>query len=255
MKTKVLFVPAVIIASGFLAINQLKPTFDLYVIKRIERDVVKAYSEKVETVARNSVAQKAELDANSEKKQLMKRFVPSEQDEARALDNFNFLVSQSGLVTSQITIQPVEAQEPTEAVFAVDPSTEASTQSNTSAQDVYVAPKAKKFMAVVEGIGGYSNIKELTQKLMGYDRLHDLQSLKITVSSGEEAAGTLTVALGLVLPYQAAPKTVTGGGITNIPHLQNEALDFSVADAVKTKIDNPVPDFVLGTDGKSNPFE
>jgi Tfp pilus assembly protein PilO len=271
MKIKVLLVPTIIIFSGFLAINYLMPDFHLYMEKRAERDNVKMHAEKAQTVVENAASQKGELAQNEEKVTFLNRFVPKEKDEARSLDNFNFLITQSGLVTSRIAIQGVVEKDGADSVFAVttdqvpaDPlaldGSGVAGASGLPLQPMYRAPEKQEYTVVLEGVGGYQNIKELVTKLGGFDRLNALQSLKITTTKngaeGEEnGGGSLTVSLGLILPYQAMPRLASGQAITVIPALAQASLDVSGVDAAKSKMTNTVPDSILGTDGKSNPFE
>jgi Tfp pilus assembly protein PilO len=272
MKIKVLLVPTIIIFSGFVAINYLMPDFYLYIEKRAERDNAKMHAEKAETVVRNAVSQKAELEQNQEKVSFLNRFVPQQKDEARSLDNFNFLITQSGLITSRIAIQGVLEKKGADSVFAVTdqvPADPLALEMPNGAgaltmpmKPTYKAPESEEYTVILEGVGGYQNIKELITKLGGFDRLNTFQSLKITTTKngtaeGEETstAGTLTVILGILLPYQATPKLASGEAITVIPALQQSSLDVSIVDAVRSKMTDTVPDSVLGTDGKSNPFE
>jgi Tfp pilus assembly protein PilO len=272
MKIKVLLVPTIIIFSGFLSINYLKPDFDSYMQKRIERADAKVHSEEVEMTVQNAMNQKNELDQNKDKAAFLNRFVPQEKDEARSLDNFNFLITQSGLVTSRIAIEGVVDQSATDSVFAVTEQISADPLVGMPGaagvelvpapiQLTYVAPQKEEYTVTLEGVGGYQNIKELITKVTSFDRLNALQSFKVTTTKNgtdaepQETTGTLTVSVGLLLPYQKTPKLALGEAITVIPFLQQPSLDLSVVDSLQTQMTNTVPNSILGTDGKTNPFE
>ncbi len=269
MKIKVLLVPTITIVSGFLAINHIKPDFDTYIQKRAERDNVKMAAEKADATLQNAISQKSQLDQNAPQVEFLNRLVPKEKDEARSLDNFNFIITQSGLITSRIGLQEVAKEDPTDSVFATTDQIPADPLMTVAPEGmpaeaviapVYKAPEKESYIVTLEAVGGYSNIKEFVQKLESFDRLHSVDSFKISTTQNgtdDEAAqsGTLTLTTNLDLPYQPAPSMSTGQSIVLIPSLQTPDLDITGVTDFQGKKTTTVPDSVLGTDGKSNPFE
>jgi hypothetical protein len=125
----------------------------------------------------------------------------------------------------------------------------------------YVAPKVKEYSISLEALGGYGNIKDLLKRLTEFDRIQEVESFTIATeevpaTEGEEPAssGTLVFSYTSLLPYQAAPAPVGGQVLVSVPGLNQPNFNFAVIDDVKAKA-VVVPDMVLGTDGKANPFE
>lgn len=285
MKIKVLVVPTLIVISGFVALNYIKPEFDTYKQKRVERDAAKEDAAQAENVAKNVNALKGELETQKEKVTFVKRYFPAEKDEARIFDSINFLTGQAGLITSRIQVQKVEDEETAQgsgkATFAtnIDPIATAGPGNMPGVADPntamalpgmatiapYQAPAVKKYSFSLEALGGYSNIKDLMKKLEGFDRVQQVESFKISTSEnstsaseGEETTsttGTLTLTYNAVLPFQEMPSTVTGEGIVGIPGFKQGTFNFTSVDKIQTAITDTVPDTVLGTEGKANPFE
>jgi hypothetical protein len=270
MKTKVLIVPTLIVVSGFVSLQYLKPDFDTYMQKRIQRDASKESAAQAEAVANNVKALKEELTAQKAKVDFVKRYLPAEKDEARMFDSFNFLTTQNGLLASKIQVKKIEEAVDDQAsqVFGTlgpetDPSLAMPSPPTIYGDTMpYSPPKVKEYSIELEALGGYSNIKELLKKLQEFDRLQDIQSFKIGIEQGvapegeEEPAntGTLTLTYNANLPYQATPAPVSGGALVAIPGFNQPTFDFTATDAVQAK-GVTVPDMVLGSDGKANPFE
>lgn len=280
MKTKVFIVPTLIVVSGFVSLHYIKPNLDVYMQKRAERDAAREHAAQAESIAKNVGALTGELETQKEKMSFVKRYLPEEKDEARMFDSVNFLTGQAGLITSRIQIQKVDdelggAEESQTFAESIDP---AATGEAQAALDpgtglpmaallpgsVYKAPSIKKYALSLEALGGYSNIRDLLKKLEGFDRLQQLQSFKIAVSEGtsgsaEEggsgATGTLTLTYTATLPFQKKPELVTGESIVNIPGLKQSTFNLAVLEEAQAKVTDTVPDTVLGTEGKANPFE
>lgn len=279
MKIKILIVPTLLILAGFVALSFIKPDFDVYMQKKVERDEAKRNAEQAEATARNVNALKGELETQKEQVSFVKRYLPIEKDEARMFDNLNFLTGQAGLITSLIQVQPVEEITDTSQTFAVsadpfvaadtgamipDPNLPLGSLSSLPAQ--YVAPKVEKYGITLEAIGGYANMKELLRKLNGFDRLQELQSFKISTekegaqnndgTEGETGGtGALNFTFFTHLPYQPMPNLLSGGAIVGIPGLQSGSFNMAPVASVQSTITDQVPDTVLGTEGKANPFE
>lgn len=275
MKIKVLIVPTLIIASGFVTFQYLKPDFDVYMEKRAERAIAQENASKAEATAKNVSALKEELETQKEKVSFVKRYVPHEKDEARMFDSLNFLTGQTGLLASKIQILEVAEEETgadqafatVDPVATADPMTLLPTDPNAlpglqNAAMPYKAPKVRTYAVSLEALGGYGNIKDLVKKLTEFDRLQEVQSFKIAAevtesSEGEEEAtnsGTLVLTYETHLPYQAKPTLVSGEALVSIPGLNQSSFDFTATEALKAKAAT-APDIVLGTDGKANPFE
>lgn len=265
MKTKILFVPTLIVLSIFVAIHYIKPSFDQYMLERATRDSVRYQAENIQKVTENAQALKGELDQNQDAKTLVERYLPSSKDQARAIDNLNYLTAQSGMVTSSITFladQSGNTAQAGGAVFAtpadgttpaVDPLMIAGT-GDVFVQPPYVRPEAQSFLVELKTIGTYQNIKDLLTKLQGLDRLQKLSSFKI--DKGDNTDGLLTLTYTTDLSYLAA--TDASGDaqhIVGVPVFQGNSLPLSQVEAIRNQITNPVADTQLGTDGKANPFE
>lgn len=269
MKTKVLIVPTLIVISGFVSLQYIKPDFDLYMDKRIQRDAAKESSLQAEAVATNVRALKEEVTTKKEQVAFVKRYLPAEKDEARMFDSLNFLTTQSGLLASSIQVKDIESEEKEQPaqVFATEETpadgSEVDPADVTMAPVVapYIAPKVAEYGIALEAIGGYSNIKDLLKRLTEFDRIQDVESFTIAVeevpaAEGEEqvSSGTLVFSYTSVLPYQATPAPVGGQVLVSVPGLNQPNFNFAAIDDVKAKA-VVVPDMVLGTDGKANPFE
>lgn len=269
MKTKVLIVPTLIIVSGFVSLHYIKPDFDLYMEKRIQRDAAKESSLAAEAVATNVRALKEELTTKKEQVAFVKRYLPAEKDEARMFDSLNFLTTQSGLLASSIQVKEVKNDEATDQpaqVFA----TEEALADGTAADPtditmapvpLYKAPKVEEYGIALEAIGGYGNIKDLLKRLTEFDRIQDIESFNIAVEEVPAAEGgepvsasTLVFSYSSVLPYQATPGPISGQVLVAVPGLSQPNFNFAAIDEVKAKA-VVVPDMVLGTEGKANPFE
>lgn len=282
MKVKVLVVPTLIVLSGFVIFNYIKPDFNLYKQKRTERNTARDHALEAESIANNVRILTGELETQKEKVDFVKRYLPNEKDEARTYDSLNFLTGQAGLVTSKIQIQKAE-----------DEGAEAGENSSTFTQSIdpvaaampaavrapgaggmmggvtsYKPPALKKYSFSLEALGGYGNIKDLLVKLQGFDRLQHVQGFKISSSetnntSGESAeggtettsVGTLTLSYDSILPYQLTPGVLSGENIVSIPGLKQGSFNFSTIESLQAAVTDKVPDTVLGTEGRANPFE
>lgn len=275
MKIKVLVVPTTIILSGFIAVSYIKPGFDEYLQKRDLLAAAKENAAQAEAVAKNVTALNQELSAKKESVDFIKRYFPDNKDEGRMIDSLNFVTGQAGLLTSKIDIEATAEEETGSQTFgtvesvSADPAVplaEGEGALAISAAAAYQAPKVQRYGVSLEALGGYTNIKDLLTKLIALDRLQELDNFKIGTSAEETASeaeggdvppapnGTLTLSYRSLLPYQALPATLSGESIVGIPGLSEPTFDFSVTDAVKTTA-TLVPNVVLGTEGKSNPFE
>lgn len=269
MKIKVLVVPTLIIVSGFVTLSYLKPDFDTYMQKRVLRDVAKANALQAETVAQNVQALKREATAQEDKVNFIKKYLPAEKDQGRTFDSLNFLISQSGLLTSKIQTAEIEEDATNPNVFGtLDPVADADPLARINSDDttklggmpvapIYTAPKIKRYSVYLEALGAYPNIKDVLSKLTTFDRAQEVKSFKIMVAEtpeGEEASGnTLTLIYITELPYQPVPATLSGEAIVGIPGLNEGNFNFETVDAIRAAA-AAVPDVALGTDGKVNPF-
>lgn len=266
MKTKVLIVPTLIVISGFVTLQYIKPDFDLYLEKRIQRDAAKEGSLAAEAVAMNVRTLKDEVTTQKEQVAFVKRYLPAEKDEARMFDSLNFLTTQSGLLVSSIKVQDIQEDTETQPaqVFATEDVSAAGDSVDTTTMvpvKPYVAPKVKEYSVVLEALGGYGNIKDLLKKLTEFDRMQDVESFTIALEAvpateGEEpvSTGTLVFTYVSTLPYQATPAPLSGQVLVSVPGLNQSNFNFTAINEVKAKA-VVVPDMVLGTDGKANPFE
>lgn len=277
MKIKILVVPTLIVASGFVGLSYLKPDFDTYMQKRALRDAAKASAMQADQVAQNVQALRTEIDSQGERVNFMKKYLPAEKDQGRIFDSLNFLTSQAGLLTSKIQLTEVqeEEKEASQTFATIDPVADADPLAKVDASlpagaapmaiaSPYKAPVLKKYNVSIDAIGAYPNIKDLLNKLTTFDRMQNITSFKIANSStggtteGEEggagdSGSTLTLTYVAQLPYQATPAPVTGEGIVNIPGLTQSNFDFKTLESIQTEV-TKVPEVVLGTEGKANPF-
>jgi hypothetical protein len=169
---------------------------------------------------------------------------------------------QEGVAQTFGTVAPVVSADPLQPV---DPNAEP-VDPDVLVLPPYEAPKVKQYVVSLEVLGGYPNIKELLKKLTTLDRLQETQGFKISVGEntspdapeGEAApvsnGSTLTLTYDTFLPYQLEPPIMTGEEIVNIPGLDQPTFNFTTVSSIQSGVTS-VPDVVLGTDGKSNPFE
>ncbi len=273
MKIKVLLVPTLIIASSFVALNYLKPGYDTYQQKRALRAIAEENARQVDTVVNNVGALKAEIETQKDKVAFTKEYLPEGKDQGRIFDGMNFLAGQSGLLTSKIQVEKVEDQAPadgSQTFGTLDPLADADPLTQIESSDPnavpgaplvapYVPPKIQNHAVSLEALGGYPNIKDLLRKLTSFNRLQEVQSFRIAVTEtageeGEAPAGVLTLNYSTKLPYQNVPSPVTGEAIVSIPGLSQGSFNFATIDSLQGT-STTVPDVVLGTEGKANPFE
>ena len=275
MKIKVLAVPTTIILAGFIAVSYIKPGFDEYLQKRELLAQAKENAAQAETVANNVTALNQELAAKKENVDFIKRYYPDNKDEGRIIDSLNFVTGQAGLLTSKIQIEAVAEEEGTqtfgiveEQTLSADPAVPVTVDGSTTMAPVvtpYQAPKMQYYGVSLEALGGYTNIKDLLGKLVALDRLQKIDTFKIATNAEETASeaegeappasnGTLVLSYRSELPYQALPIVVSSESIIGIPGLAQPTFDFSAIDSIKAGA-TLVPNVVLGTEGKGNPFE
>lgn len=266
MKIKILLIPTLMIVGVYVLIAFVKPDFDMYMLKRAERDQAKAYAEKVSGVVANSDAVTTQMTSNKDAVESVALYLPQTKDEARSVDSLNFLTTQAGLITANIILKDAPDRGSLSvsggsgsAVFAAD--TTAIIPVDGSAAAVtppqYTVPRVQQYEAQLEAVGAYGGIKDLIGKLQGLDRLHLLQTLEVSLNEGgaEGSSGALTVKYLTFFPYQMIAKAPVGEVAVTFPALQNTTMDFSVAQEIQNRITNRVPASPVGTEGKANPFE
>ncbi len=267
MKIKILLIPTLMIVGVYVLIAFVKPDFDMYILKRAERDQARAYAEKVSGVVANSDAVTAQMTSNKDAVESVASYLPQTKDEARSVDSLNFLTTQAGLITANIILKdaPDRGSVPVSggagsAVFAADttavvPADDSTAVVMTGPQ--YTVPRVQQYEAQLEAVGAYGGIKDLIGKLQGLDRLHLLQTLEVSLNEGgaEGSSGALTVKYLTFFPYQTIAKAPMGEVAVTFPALQNTTMDFSVSQEIQNRVTNRVPASPVGTEGKANPFE
>jgi Tfp pilus assembly protein PilO len=277
-------VPTVFIASGFFVVNFIKPDYNLYQQKKAERNSLSEQVQNAENTIRNAEILVQELGNNREKVAFINAYFPQAKDEAQVIDGLNFLSTQAGMITSNISLQgEAESTQSTQvttgaAVFALEtpavapaPTATGSTPSALLAISVgapvsrYTPPVAQKYGVTLEAVGSYSNIKEIIKKIANTDRQYLLSGFTIASTkngptSGTEenqtsSSGTLTLSYAADLPYFIPKKATAGYGIVDIPALQKNSLSLDIVEKQQRNVDSAVPDTLLTTDGKQNPFE
>jgi Tfp pilus assembly protein PilO len=273
MKIKLLFVPTLIILSVFIAIHYIKPAFDDYMQKRSARDTARYQAENIAKVTANAQTLKGALDQNQDAKTLLERYLPKTKDQARAIDNLNYLTSQAGMVTTNISFVASDEEQAMggqagSAVFAtpadggvnpdgtpLDPlAIPGAAPGETAVPLPYVRPEPKPFLVQLQTIGAYQNIKDLLAKVQGLDRLQKISSYKIEKSENGDGLLKLTLTSNL-LYLSETPNTGDDQHVVSVPVFQGSELPLSEVDAIRSQILSPVADTQLGSVGNANPFD
>ncbi len=262
MRFKVLIVPFLVIMILILGIGYIKPDLEAIQMKKADIVAKDALVANIDTILANINSLGGSLDTEQELEKFAYRYLPDTLNQDQAIDAFNFLAAQSGLVIAEMALkQPPEIVreeallDPSANVFVSGANMTAG--SATSAIDP--PPAVKIFILTGSVTGSYENIKVFFDRLAHTERFQKVRLFSIKIN--EQAAspeGVADTTAPLRGTFEAEygylpPKPVVSA--LNMPVFLRSKFDFSNASKAVERITSPVPILEKGQTGKPNPFQ
>ncbi len=256
MTLKLLFFPTLLILAVFLSIAYIKPDIENILIKREEEATKQEALRSAENIESNIRSLAQALNGKKDIETLVNRYLPTSIDQERSLDVVNFLAQQTGVAVNGIAMK--EKQE-TQTAVVVSETGEADPNQVAVTERGPESPKS--YLATIEVMGTYQNLRAFLDRLYHTDRMRALNSLLIRKPDDSERfqaeqeiipADFLRANIELDFFY-ASP--VSGGNGLVQPIFQKNTMDFSPANRLVDFVNSPVGDLTPGNYGRTNPFE
>ena len=264
MRLKVLIVPFFIVMILVLSIGYIKPDIDVLAAKQTKIAADEAQAARIEAIVSNISSLNNSLDTSKEAEMFMYRYLPATLAQEQAIDTFNFLALQSGVIIANMKL----AQPPDKAVAEplIDPAASAFIAGGTGSADadtpLPVPPViVKTFILTGNVAGSYENIKAFFDRLAHTERFQEVRSFSLataektgpaTGNAAQEPAASLTGVFEAeygYLPPQALASALS------MPIFSQSKFDFSSVNSLLSTIADPVPTLEKGEAGKPNPFQ
>ena len=243
MKLKLLFVPVVIIILGIVTVGIILPK--VFEAKDSSEKLKKAEQDLAQTVDKinriNILSQ--ELSANTEKQNILLRYIPASRQEEIFVNNLESIASAQGVTLTKLSLSSKAEEIKGEAINDLDGTAKLQLASNN---------KLKTANVDVMIVGNYEQIKSFLEKVRSMQRFADVLSLKIL--KGEEIADAdpnrlnaeMTIGFGYMeeINIANASSDMLSGGKFNM----------SVIDKIANNAKTEFSDVTVGQAGRTNPF-
>ncbi|OGI15266.1 MAG: hypothetical protein A3E38_01040 [Candidatus Moranbacteria bacterium RIFCSPHIGHO2_12_FULL_54_9] len=238
MRLKVLIVPFFIVMVLILAIGYIKPDFDTIQMKKADIVLKDAAVANTEAVLANVGTLNSALDTQMDSETFVYRYLPETLAQDQAIDAFNFLASQSGLVITDMELK----KSPEEVVVNADGTT-------------VVDPNAlKTFVLTGSVMGSYENIRTFFDQVSHIERFQTIRSFSITTDPNVVPVDTTRLIGTFETEFAYLPSSPVTSALS-VPAFLQAKFDFSDIDTLLGKITSPVPLLEKGQTGKPNPFQ
>lgn len=247
MRLKVLILPFFIVMILILLIGYMVPDFSVIQANKAAIQTKEDMAAKVDATIANINTLNGSLDAQPDLEKFAYRYLPSTQSQEQAIDAFNFLATQAGLVITKMELtQPSKSQTPA--------SEEVSSGEISDVSQVPAPQEAKTFILTASVVGSYENIKAFFSRLTHIERFQEVNlfSLATDVSvqplDTSRLVGTFEGEFGY-LPPQPATSAL------GMPIFLSSKFDFSNASKVLGQATSGVPILERPQTGRPNPFQ
>lgn len=233
MKSKVLLMPSIILVVIIFTIGIILPkifeTKTFYVALKDAKKELDSTMQKVEKA--NELSQT--LIANTEKQNILTRYIPLKEQEEDAINNLDMLAYTEGLALTKLSPAPKNE------ILALQ-----------DASDNLIKISGIN-MAVV---GNYGKIKTLLEKIKGMQRFNKILSLKISkvIIPNQDNANSDQLQADMVLGFGYLNKVTVVNVNSDI--LNSGKFNMSVVDKITNNAKTNFSEITPGQAGKTNPF-
>jgi Tfp pilus assembly protein PilO len=241
MRLKILLVPFFLVMSLILIIGYMKPDFDSIAVKKAAIVTQDGLQAQADTVAANVKSLNNSLDREQESENFMLRYLPMNMNQEQAIDAFNFLASQFGIITLSMDLKK-------NADVTVEPII------NPDGTVVESSPEAKTFLFSGEVLGSYSNIKAFFNQLSHIGRFQKVQVFSIERDAqSAQSKGSTDLRGKFTVDYGYLPKARSVSALTR-SIFQRPEFNFAEVAELKDKI-TKIPELERGPVSRPNPFQ
>lgn len=251
MSLKIVVVPFSILLSLTIVIGFIKPDIETVQEKKNLLMAKETQSKDMGVLLDNISALTASLDEQTESEALLGAYIPQTMDQERAIDMFNYIASQSGVVVSTVEMSDTKIKIPEEELMVDQELVDA--EASLTAP---VKPKAKAFSASVKIGGNYASMREFFHRLAHMNRFHKIQnfSVKVRPENDTEGASTDNLIGTFNSQFDYFPPSHLDTAL-NVPVFLRGTFDTTELDAIRDWISFSVSPLKQPATGRANPFE
>jgi hypothetical protein len=268
MKLKILLVPSLIVAVIILLIWVIYPAYsspltnDGLAEKLAQLSQEKDKMVQVKQKSKNVDILNSQLSSESDRKAIVMKYVPETAKEEEIIDNLNFIATSEGLSVFNLSVIKDKDSEISDAQTV--PSAAGGTLASPASSDssivsdvpvMSVRPKPSNLTVQYSVIGNYDKIKNVLEKVYGFERFNKVISLEIkkpTSSEGKAETGDALEA-DAILSFKFIKKISTLADLED-PAFSNSKFDLAVTEKIRTEKRVNALNLEAGSTGKTNPF-
>ncbi len=254
MRLKILVIPFSILIALILVIGYIKPDITEIQEKKVALEGKLSQVANVGTLVGNIATLSNELAEKSGDQTFVKEYIPSEMDQERVMDMFNFLASQSGVFVYVMGMKEVQVKAVAEETLQVVAGTPMITDGVLTPVP-QAKPKIKAYTAQVEVRGDYENIRDFFNRLSHMNRLGKIENFSLSAREDKvegEASTTLTGVFQAEFSYFPMQKVASA---LNIPVFSKAEFSSDELTALRTWAKDVVAPLEDPVTGRPNPFQ
>jgi len=219
--------------------------------KKVEQDKL----DKLMAKKANIEALAADMENNSEKKDVIFKYLPEKNKEEEIIDNLNYLASKEELSIMNLSVgQPIISTAtalPEGSGLDENGDPLPVDASGVPIPQAPVKPKALDFQAEFSVVGRYEKMKSLVDKIYKFERFNNFSSLEI--KKADETGDSDLLKADMVISFNLYSPVKNTTNIEQID-FSRAKFDLSVADKIKSMKSTSILDLVIDQTGKPNPF-
>ena len=245
MRLKTLLLPFAIILTLVIVIGYIKPDIATFQEKKIDLETKTKQAQSMSTLIANVTSLETTLAAQTEVEKLVHVFTPTSMDQERAIDTFNFLASQSGVLINTMSMSVIKKKASDE--LNLDPV--------TGVEIISFKPKVETFSADVEVTGTYESISDFFSRLAHTNRFHMVQNFTLSVPGATEPGAGNGILLGVIATeFDYFPRLQVGSAL-DVPVFIRGNFDEANLAELKDWQRHAVPTLQEPVSGRPNPFQ
>lgn len=261
MQLKIIVVPTFIILALILSIGFIKPDYEALLQARASLKEKQDQVARIDATKENIHSLNQALDEKTAVEEFVVRYYPEAMDQERAIDSFNFMATQSGLVIDSMEMKEVVSAKKEESFGVGGPLTSVpggEVDAPAEVVPLYRPPMPSSFVAQVRAKGDYENIKNFLHRLSRMDRMNALVTLSVDVDEKEKKEGESEVSGQLIGTFEARfdyVKNKTGQNALGVPIFGSNTLEIQKLEEEIAWASSAVPILQVDQSGRSNPFQ
>lgn len=248
MKLKLLITPIAVIVAVVAAAGIILPkVLDVVNLVKEQKKAEQSLAVTEERIGKSSKLNQ-ELAVNTEKQNVLLKYIPVLREEEVAVNNLNAVAAAAGVSIADLSLSK-EVEKNANAL----PEEEAGEISGENSGLKSVAknvPKTVNFDVVI--MGSYDQLKSFLGKLNETQRLTEISSLKISKTKGIDGADSDKLQANMVLGFGYLNKVSIAN--VNSEVLNSGKFDMSVIDKITNNVKTDFSEINIGQTGKTNPF-